>query len=75
MIFKMFFRGGKKRNTFKKNETLLIFFVSNNRVEITLEIQLRIGGGGGMDWGGQKVQTSSYMNESWGCGVQHGDYT
>ena len=26
--------------------------------------------------GGQKLQTSSYkINKSWGCNVQHGDYS
>lgn len=31
---------------------------------------------GEMDEGSQKVQTSSYkINTSWGCNVQHGDYS
>ena len=31
---------------------------------------------GKMGEGGQKVQTSSYkINKSWGCDVQHGDYS
>ena len=33
-------------------------------------------GMGKMGEGVQKVQTSSYkINESWGCNVQHGDYS
>ena len=31
---------------------------------------------GKMGEGGQKVQTSSYnMNKSWGCNIQHGNYS
>ena len=34
------------------------------------------GTGGKMGKGGQRVQTSIYkINKSWGCNVQHGDYS
>ena len=34
------------------------------------------GNKGELDEDSQKVQTSSYMiNKSWGCSVQHGDYS
>ena len=33
-------------------------------------------GGGQMGEGTQKIQTSSYkINKSWGCNVEHGDYS
>ena len=33
-------------------------------------------GVGKMGEGGQKVQTASYeISKSWGCNVQHGDYS
>ena len=34
------------------------------------------GVGGKMGEGGQKVQISRYkINKSWGCNIQHGDYS
>ena len=48
----------------------MILCYSKECPENILEIELPV------DEGGQKVQTSSYkINKSWGCDVQHVDYS
>ena len=66
----------KLNNSAEKDKYCIISFIGRIKTNQPTQAQRQGVGVGDMAEGGEKAQTTSYkINKSWGCNVQHGNYS